>query len=36
MGFTPVYNTPVQFAEEIMRETQRWAEIVRAANLRLN
>jgi tripartite-type tricarboxylate transporter receptor subunit TctC len=36
MGYTPVFNTPAQFAEEIRRETQRWAEIVRAADLRPN
>jgi len=36
MGYTPVFNTPVEFAEEIRRETQRWASIVKAADLRLD
>ena len=36
MGYTPVYNTPAQFADEIRGEAQRWAEIIRAADLRLN
>ena len=35
MGFTPVFNTPAQFADEIRQETQRWAAIVKAADLRL-
>jgi tripartite-type tricarboxylate transporter receptor subunit TctC len=35
MGYTPVFNTPAQFAEEIRHETHRWATIVKAADLRL-
>jgi len=35
MGFTPVFNTPAQFGDEIRQETQRWAAIVKAADLRL-
>lgn len=35
MGFTPVFNTPAEFADEIRRETARWAGIVKAAGLKI-
>ena len=35
MGFTPASGTPIPFAEEIRRDTRRWAEIVKAADLRI-
>ena len=35
MGFTPVSASPIPFAEEIRRETRRWGEIVKAADLRI-
>ena len=35
MGFTPASTSPAEFAEEIRRESRRWVEIVRAANLRI-
>ena len=36
MGFTPVFNTPAQFGDEIRQETRRWASIAKAAGLRLD
>ena len=33
MGFTPEFNTPAQFSEEIRQETRRWAGSVKAADL---
>ena len=35
MGFTPVTRAPNTFGDEIRRETRRWAEIVKAADLRI-
>jgi len=35
MGFTPASGAPIPFAEEIRRDTRRWAEIVKAADLRI-
>jgi len=36
LGYTPMYTTPAQFAEEIRQETRRWASIVKAADLRVD
>ena len=35
MGYSPIYSTPAEFAEEIGQETRRWAAIVKAADLRI-
>jgi tripartite-type tricarboxylate transporter receptor subunit TctC len=35
MGFTPVSGVAVAFGDDIRRETKRWAEIVKAADLRI-
>jgi tripartite-type tricarboxylate transporter receptor subunit TctC len=34
IGFVPVANTPDEFAATIKAETARWAEVIRAANLK--
>lgn len=34
MGYTPVFNTPARFADEIAQQTRHWAAIVKAAGLR--
>ena len=35
MGYSPIFSTPAEFAEEIGQETRRWAAIVKAADLRI-
>jgi tripartite-type tricarboxylate transporter receptor subunit TctC len=35
-GATPVGNTPQAFAEENREETQRWAKVIRTANIKLS
>ena len=35
MGYTPVFSTPAQFAENIRQEIQRWTEIVKAGDLQV-
>jgi tripartite-type tricarboxylate transporter receptor subunit TctC len=34
IGFVPVANTPDEFAATIKAETARWAEVIRASNLK--
>jgi tripartite-type tricarboxylate transporter receptor subunit TctC len=34
IGFVPVANTPDEFAAVIKLESQRWAKVIRAANLK--
>jgi tripartite-type tricarboxylate transporter receptor subunit TctC len=33
MGAKPIGNTPEQFAQHIAAERQKWAEVIRAANI---
>ena len=35
IGFNPVINTPAEFATVIRSEMERWAKVVKAANLRI-
>jgi tripartite-type tricarboxylate transporter receptor subunit TctC len=35
MGFTPAFSSPPRFADEIRQEKERWAAIVKSANLKL-
>jgi tripartite-type tricarboxylate transporter receptor subunit TctC len=34
IGFVPMANTPDEFAAVIRMESERWAKIIRAANLK--
>lgn len=34
IGFVPVANTPDEFAAVIKMESERWAKVIRAANLK--
>ncbi|MBV9188974.1 MAG: tripartite tricarboxylate transporter substrate binding protein, partial [Betaproteobacteria bacterium] len=35
LGIEPVGNTPAQFGEEIKADLARWAEVVKAANVKV-
>ena len=35
LGIEPVGNTPAQFGEEMKADLARWAEVVKAANVRV-
>jgi tripartite-type tricarboxylate transporter receptor subunit TctC len=34
IGFVPAANTPDEFAAMINAESERWAEVIRAANIK--
>jgi tripartite-type tricarboxylate transporter receptor subunit TctC len=34
-GATPVGNTPQAFARDLREETQRWAKVIKAANIKV-
>jgi tripartite-type tricarboxylate transporter receptor subunit TctC len=34
LGYTPVGSTPAEFAAVLRTETQRWAEVIRTANIK--
>jgi tripartite-type tricarboxylate transporter receptor subunit TctC len=36
LGMEPIIGTPKQFAEFLKVETARWAEVVRAANMKMD
>jgi tripartite-type tricarboxylate transporter receptor subunit TctC len=35
LGFKPVANTPDEFSARIRLEMEKWGQVVRAANLRI-
>ena len=36
LGIEPVGNTPAEFGEEMKADLARWAEVVKAANIRVD
>ena len=36
LGMEPIIGTPQQFAEFLKVETSRWAEVVKAANIKMD